>query len=232
MNTTRVKEELVPVSCQPGDTRDKTSCPLPAALLAETGRERGRARSQPGRSAPALAARCEDGVCTTVAMPTASQMGAETPFGLRRHPGPTRAPVRALPAASAPASTLVGEQERGSRYRPPSPFHSSCGAFLLSGLTGARSLPACLPDFHSNVFSRTGYVSNQLLHHSMFQHKYMQCSAATILQGALLCNTDCRKAVVPYLPRCPPRLPRCARAYRADSTPKHASRASLHEITE
>lgn len=119
---------------------------------------------------------------------------------------PHAAPIRALPAASAPANILVGEQECGSRYRLPSRFRSFCGAFLLSGLTGARSLPACLPDFHSNVFSRTGYVSNQLLHHSMFQHKYMQCSAATILQGALLCNTDCRKTAVPYLPRRPPRL--------------------------
>lgn len=101
--------------------------------------------------------------------------------------------IRVFPVALAPANIPVQERESSSWYQLPSHFHSFCEAFLLSGLTGARILPVHLPDFHDNIFSRTGYISNQLLHHSMFQHKYMQCSAATILLAVLLCNTDCRK---------------------------------------
>lgn len=131
--------------------------------------------------------------------------------------------IRALPVTLAPAQ----EQERSSRYQLPSHFHSFCGALLLPGLTAARILPVRLPDFHDNIFSRTGYISNQLLHHSMFQHKYMQCSAAPILPGALLCNRDCRKNVFPWVLRCPPRG---ARADRADHAVQHASLASLHKL--
>lgn len=101
--------------------------------------------------------------------------------------------IRVFLVALAPANIPVQERESSSWYQLPSHFHSFCEAFLLSGLTGARILPVHLPDFHDNIFSRTGYISNQLLHHSMFQHKYMQCSAATILLAVLLCSTDCRK---------------------------------------
>lgn len=94
-------------------------------------------------------------------------------------------------------------------------------------MTAARILPEHLPDFHDNVFSRTGYISNQLLHHSMFQHKYMQCSAAPILPGALLCNIDCRKNVFPCVLQCPSRS---ARADRADHAVQHTSLASSHKL--
>lgn len=118
--------------------------------------------------------------------------------------------IRVFPVALAPANIPVQERESSSWYQLPSHFHSFCEAFLLSGLTGARILPVHLPDFHDNIFSRTGYISNQLLHHSMFQHKYMQCSAATILLAVLLCNTDCRKKT--RFPTCSDAHPTCRAA--------------------
>lgn len=161
-------------------------------------------------------------------MPSASQTGAKQPFDLFRHMGPTRSSDQSFPHSVGPCRYPCMRTGVQQLVQLPSRFHSFCRAFLLSGLTGARILPVCLPDFHSNIFSRTGYISNQLLHHSMFQHKYMQCSAATILLGVLLCNTDCRKNAFPYLLRCPPHLPRCVRTDRADRTAKHASLTSLH----
>jgi len=118
----------------------------------------------------------------------------------------TRAPHMApvgFPSSTGPCKHPCARG--GARQLVPTP--SSFSQLLRFGLTGARILPVRLPDFHHNIFSRTGYISNQLLHHSTFQHKYMQCSAATILLAALLCNTDCGKSAFPSgLRRLPPRL--------------------------
>ena len=149
---------------------------------------------------------------------------------LLRQKGPTRGSDQSSPSGTGPCKHPCTRAGCSSRYQLPSHFHSFCRAFLLSGLTGTRILLVCLPDFHGNIFSRAGYISNQLLHHSMFQHKYMQCSAATILLGVLLCITDCRKNHI-SLPAPMPGPPPSPRTYRAHRAAKHASLASLHGNT-
>lgn len=71
-----------------------------------------------------------------------------------------------------PRDPQPAQPRRGAQLSLPAPFPLCRSRFDRS----SRS-----PDFHNNIFSRTGYISNQLLHHGMFQHKYMQRSAATIL---------------------------------------------------
>lgn len=118
--------------------------------------------------------------------------GMKQPFVLFRHMSHALGSDQSFPMVLAPCEHPCTRTWVQSWYQLPSRFHSFCRAFLLLGLTGAHIPPVRLLDFHNNIFRRTGYISNQLLHHSMFQHKYMQCSAATILLGVFLCNTDRR----------------------------------------
>lgn len=160
-----MKEETIHISCQPGDIRDRIPYLLSSSSCFGCSQLMGPARLQLPQPRVGFAL-WGDATCFR-----------EQPQRLLISSKGTRAPrggsdLSSLQPHSQPSQG--GESSPCSHSLP-----------TLAGSVGRCCLgfdrSSCSPDFHNNIFSRSGYISSQLLYHSVFQHKYMQCSAAAIL---------------------------------------------------
>lgn len=160
-------------------------------------------------------------------MTTAQQTGAEQPC-VSSDIGPHTAPSSISPCKH-PRARAGGQHS----VPAPSSLPQFLGASLLPGVTGARVLPArCLTftiiyaaeldtfqtSYYTTVCSNTNICS--VVQQQFFWEDFSVTQIAE--KNAFPCPPQCP-------PRCPPHLPHGARAHGAA---KHASPASLYEISQ